>query len=146
LQTVLESIGPPTSAVPYAQLIREAEPKPRTGGPKRNQRASFCAKTAQDAWNDARKKSGIRSELRMHDFRRTQATDVWRVTKDLLAVKRLLGHESVSTTAGYIQHESAEPLRELMRNGYSPTRAAADHRAAADAGRILTPLETRRTQ
>lgn len=146
LQLVMESIGPGDSCVPYAQLIRERQPKPRTGGPKRNQRAAFCAKTAQDAWNDAKKKSGVRPELRMHDFRRTQATDVWRVTKDLLAVKRLLGHESVSTTAGYIQHENAEPLRAIMKDGYSPTRAAADYREATAAGRILTPLETRRTQ
>jgi len=39
-----------------------------------------------------------------------------------MLVKKMLGHSSVSTTAGYIAHASDEKLRESMQHMWSPAK------------------------
>jgi integrase len=53
-------------------------------------------------WNTLKKKLGIRPDLRIHDFRRAVAEDVWDATGDLRAVQAQLGHRSIATTARYL--------------------------------------------
>jgi integrase len=147
---VLERIGPEDSTVPYAQLIREITPKNPNGGNHRpDWRETFCAETAQNAWNTARRKAAIRPELRMHDLRRTRATELYVKTLDIILCQKILGHASVSTTAFYIAHaDNDAALRPILEASYSPFRDAEDIRAAARIGpsKLITQPATRRTQ
>lgn len=49
-----------------------------------------------------------------HALRHTAASDVWASTRDLLAVKELLGHSSVATTQVYVAGLGREALREAI--------------------------------
>ncbi len=54
-------------------------------------------------WQRARQAAGLRPSLRLHDFRRRLARQVYGVTSDLRVVQALLGHTHLATTAWYLQ-------------------------------------------
>ena len=47
----------------------------------------------------------------LHQLRHRFGTGTYRVTRDLRVVQELLGHESVSTTAGYAAYDKADAIR-----------------------------------
>ena len=59
-----------------------------------------------------------------HALRRTAASDVMERTRDIYAVKRMLGHESIETTTIYLREVSDAVLRDAMEGrDYSPSTA-----------------------
>jgi integrase/recombinase XerC len=64
------------------------------------------------AWYRLVDAAGVR-ELRPHDLRRTTATNLYRITKDLRAVQQYLGHSSLASTTSYLAPLSTENLRGL---------------------------------
>ncbi|OZG60708.1 MULTISPECIES: tyrosine-type recombinase/integrase [Bifidobacterium] len=48
-----------------------------------------------------------------HAFRRKFATDMWKATRDVVQIKELLGHESLTTTQQYI-FSTADDLRDAV--------------------------------
>lgn len=61
------------------------------------------ADALREHWNKLRKAAGIRPEINPHDLRRTAAVRIYTLTKDVLAAKALLGHDSLASTAHYLQ-------------------------------------------
>jgi len=59
-------------------------------------------------WQTLKQKCGVRSELHIHDLRRTAAEEVWDATTDLRAVQAQLGHTSIATTARYLANRVTE--------------------------------------
>jgi integrase len=56
------------------------------------------------AWWRLKKKAGIGRHLWLHDLRRTLAVSLYDVSKDLRVVEQMLGHQSISATARYLEH------------------------------------------
>jgi integrase len=73
-----------------------------------------------DCWLALKKKSGVRHELRIHDIRRTTATEFYEATQDIVAVQRLLGHQSLTATVAYIAHADQETLRPVLEKLRAP--------------------------
>lgn len=61
------------------------------------------------------KRAGVRPEINPHDLRRTAAIALYKETHDVLAVKKLLAHETVSATAHYLQPYDPENMTPLLR-------------------------------
>ena len=68
------------------------------------------------AWRKLKKRLGIRPELRMHDLRRTLATNAYRATKDLILTQQLLGHQNLESTLRYIAPLDTPNLRPLLES------------------------------
>jgi len=79
-------------------------------------------RTAQHMWLFLKRKTKVRASLRMHDLRRTRATECYQATFDVMIVKKMLGHTSLTTTAGYIAHATDDALREGTKTLWSPAR------------------------
>lgn len=62
----------------------------------------YCDRVARDIVTDLGRKAGISRRVASHDLRATCATAIYRKTKDVLIVQRILGHASVITTQGYL--------------------------------------------
>jgi integrase len=72
------------------------------------------------AWNRLKKKAGVNPQLRIHDLRRTIAVRTYRETKDLMAVKKILGHKQLISTLRYIEFvdpANIRPVIEQLRGG-----------------------------
>jgi integrase len=71
---------------------------------------------SQDGWRaaymEAREAAGL-GDLRFHDLRHTAATRIYRASRNLKAVQRLLGHASIATTMRYIRGD-ADDVRDAM--------------------------------
>ena len=72
-----------------------------------------------DMWNkrvnnflETQKPKGMR-KITTHDFRTTTATNLYNTTKDIMQVKRYLGHASIENTKLYI-HEDWEEIGRNM--------------------------------
>jgi integrase len=59
---------------------------------------AFTNSSIHSAWQDHRKKCGVNPALNAHDLRRTAATILYTLTKDLRIPQQLLGHQSLATT------------------------------------------------
>lgn len=85
---------------------------------------SVCG--AEKIWRLTRVNLGL-SRIRLHDFRRTVATQLYRATKDDLLVKRCLNH-AVSGVTGqvYIRHSFEDVAQALQAQAdrFMPQRAA----------------------
>ncbi len=77
------------------------------GGPIKKQ-------SLRKRWRTLKKKAGVRDELNPHDLRRTAAVRVYTLTKDVLAVKALLGHEDITSTATYLAPYEPAAMRALQ--------------------------------
>jgi integrase len=66
-------------------------------------------------WIRAKKKAGVRDEVNPHDLRRTACVRIYSRTKDLYAAKELLAHDSLSSTAHYLQAYEPEAVRGVRK-------------------------------
>ena len=57
-----------------------------------------------------------------HDLRRTTATRLYSLTKDLRATQQLLGHDNMRSTLTYIAPLATENLKPLLDALRQPTR------------------------
>lgn len=69
-----------------------------------------------------------------HDIRRTVATRLYRMTKDIELVRKFLGHSDVQTTWGYIvdidaEEKDRERVVEALKDFSGPTRAGSSESA-----------------
>lgn len=77
---------------------------PRTGG-------KYHERTLQDAFKAALKRSGVEKYGTIHTLRHCYATHLYEDGNNLLALKKLLGHVRIDTTAWYTQLASSEVLK-----------------------------------
>jgi len=63
-------------------------------------------------WKKLTKAAGC-EHLNPHDLRRTAAVSLYRETKDIIAVKAMLGHSNLNTTAYYLQPHEAKSMDDL---------------------------------
>jgi site-specific recombinase XerD len=89
---------------------KECRPKewlfeaPRKGG-------KFANKSLQDVFKRALKKSGVTKPGSMHTLRHCYATHLYEDGHNLLALKKLLGHVRIDTTAWYTQLADSDVLK-----------------------------------
>jgi integrase len=69
--------------------------------------------TLRQQWNALKRKAGVRMEVNPHDLRRTAAVRVYQLTKDVMAVQALLGHDSLMSTAHYLSAHEPKAMRTL---------------------------------
>jgi integrase len=75
------------------------------------------------AWQQLKAKAKVNPQLRPHDMRRTLAQRAYHETKkDILAVQKLLGHESLMSTLLYLRSADPQNLGPLI------DRLSADNR------------------
>ena len=82
-------------------------------------------------WKALKARCGVRTDLRIHDLRRTVAEDTWQATHDLRQVQMILGHRSITTTAKYLaQTLTADELADTIRKviEFRNARANADEK------------------
>lgn len=84
----LKAIGEPEDTRSYVEILRgHAISKP----------------AMRQAWERCRKAAKVSIDLVPHDLRRSAAVELFEKTKNIFAVKRLLGHTSLQTTAWYLK-------------------------------------------
>lgn len=57
---------------------------------------------------------GIRRRIVAHDLRRTAAVRLYQTTRDVRAVQALLGHQALTSTLWYLDHETTPVSRALL--------------------------------
>ncbi len=67
------------------------------------------------AWWQLKKKAGINPDLRLHDLRRTTATNLYRTSLDIRGVQEYLGHSTLQATLHYLAPLGEQGLRDLQR-------------------------------
>jgi integrase/recombinase XerC len=78
--------------------------------------AGACAyKTMVSMLEHHASRAGVAGRVHLHRLRRTVVTQVLRVTKDIHATARMIGHENIQTTARYADEPSPEQTAELQR-------------------------------
>lgn len=73
------------------------------------------------AWKRLKAKLAIADDTRIHDLRRTTATALYDLTKDLRVVQQLLGHHSLRSTTHYLAEKHPAELRGLLESLKLPT-------------------------
>ena len=68
---------------------------------------------AEKAWDLVRDELGL-ADVRLHDFRRTLATHLYRATKDEYLVKRCINHVNRNVTAIYVRISQEEVAKALQ--------------------------------
>lgn len=76
-----------------------------------------------DHWKKFLARAGVREELNPHDLRRSAALRLYEQSRDLRAVQRMLGHDSLTSTLQYLEHYEPENLRPLIEALRIPTEA-----------------------
>lgn len=66
-------------------------------------------------WMQLKHKAGVPADLNPHDLRRTAAVRVYTETHDVLAVKELLGHQKLDTTAQYLKPYEPAAMEAIRR-------------------------------
>lgn len=77
----------------------------------------------RSSWKQLKDSLGIRVELHPHDLRRSAAERLYKQTRDLRSVQRLLGHQNLQSTLAYLEHYDPENLRPLIEALRIPTEA-----------------------
>lgn len=85
-------------------------------------RSRFTFAALHGRWRKIKKRLGIRSELRIHDFRRRLATKAYEQMKDLRVPQQLLGHERLTSTLVYLAPFDTPKLKPLIEALRAPTR------------------------
>jgi len=92
---------------------------------RKGERYPFSRDGWRRTWKSALKKAGI-ADFRFHDLRHTAATQMLRATKNLAAVKEVLGHRDVATTMRYAHVLRDDVAAALSRNSPETQDAAAE--------------------
>ena len=109
----LASTGrPPASTGPIfiahdRAVARRSDPRITTGSARRRINALLKA-------------AGVTKPVRVHGFRHTYAVAVLEESKDLNALRRLLGHASLATTQRYLDHGELASLLRAVPAGLTP--------------------------
>lgn len=74
------------------------------------QGGQYKTRALQDAFHSARKRSGVKTYGSLHTLRHCFATHLYEDGNNLLALKKLLGHVRIDTTAWYTQLAYSEVL------------------------------------
>jgi integrase len=72
------------------------------------------------AWQTLKKRTQVNRALIFHDLRRTIAVSVYELSKDLRVAEQMLGHKSLTSTCGYLEHVDPGILRPLLQSIYTP--------------------------
>lgn len=91
------------------------------GDERLHQTENLTDPTLRRAWVALRKKAGVNQKLRPHDLRRTVAVSLYDLTKDVLAVNKLLGHTNLASTFHYLAPHDPGKLRPLVHQLFRPT-------------------------
>ena len=102
----IQPTGPEAAETPYYCTLHG---RLYNGKPVR-----WLCDVARREWTKCREQAGIDNSLHIHDLRRTAATNIHRVTGDVLAAQQLLGHEDLATTTHYLKPHEPERMRELI--------------------------------
>jgi len=98
---------------------------PRSGG-------KYHYRTLQDVFKSALKKSGVTKPGTFHTLRHCYATHLYEDGHNLLALKKLLGHVRIDTTAWYTQLADSQvlglksPIETLPKKKGRPRKVSAD--------------------
>lgn len=95
-RTVMELVAPNASKTYYG------------GHPAYTKVASYFKEKALAA--------GVAGRIHLHRLRRTVAVQSLRVEKDIMAVKELLGHDSLKSTERYLDEARPDDVAQLQRN------------------------------
>lgn len=69
------------------------------------------------------KRAGVTSPITLHDLRRTMAESAYQLSSDLRVVQTLLGHNSLHTTAQYLQRPASPATRAMLLDAMELTYA-----------------------
>lgn len=76
----------------------------------------YSLEGVRQAFNAARKRADLPTNLNPHAFRYTVATELFEKTHDIRAVQQVLGHESLHNTARYIANKHPAMLRSMLES------------------------------
>jgi len=65
------------------------------------------------AWENAKKRAGI--DVRWHDLRHTGATDMYKLTKDIFKVMKLLGHTTTRMAERYVEADKTQQESDINK-------------------------------
>lgn len=107
IAAIIESLPPDSNPdTPIVNLLRPAKHPGHAPGPNPRFTKQFTK---------LKRELDIRSDLHIHDLRRTVAEDVWNATHDIRAVQAQLGHRSPTTTARYLANRiSLQDLQPIL--------------------------------
>lgn len=78
--------------------------------------APASPKSIQEAFDRAKKRAGVRSDLIIHDLRRTGITRIYDDTHDIRLCQQFAGHRNINSTLPYIAHtDKQDQLAEAIR-------------------------------
>jgi integrase/recombinase XerC len=90
-------------------------------GAKRRTSQRITTGSARRRINALLRAAGVTKAVRVHGFRHTYAVAVLEQSRDLNAVRRLLGHASLTTTQRYIDHVDLAGLLRAVPRSFSGT-------------------------
>jgi integrase len=111
IKALLDSVRGQHPIYVFTYLCVGKVPRKREKG----QRYPFARDGWRRTWEKALKDAKIK-DFRFHDLRHTAATQMLRATKDIAAVKEVLGHRDISTTMRYAHVTKDSKLSALSRN------------------------------
>lgn len=88
--------------------------------PKADHARPMTAASVHRWFKTCLERAGMPTTMKMHELRHSAADNLWRATGDLVLAQKLLRHESVSTTQGYLHpsHDDLETaLEQPLRSG-----------------------------
>ena len=101
IKTILEPLDH-HSSVPYVWQLRHKE------HPKKETATKYSVEQLRTEMKKLRLSLGITKRFTPHDLRRTTAVALYKETKNIMAVKALLGHKDLKTTFWYLDHDMEE--------------------------------------
>ncbi len=89
-----------------------AREKRKSGPLFLGRQGKISSRAVQKAINQAVRRAGIKKAVSPHTLRHSFATHLLEAGTDIRVIQKLLGHASISTTAGYV-HVSGEQLKKV---------------------------------
>ncbi len=122
----LKTKGGSDHTIPVSDDIRKIfdslpNPDPSTSWLEQLKGTPLTKHAVRYHWKRIRAKTRINPRLTPHDLRRTAATQLYDLTRDIRAVQTLLHHSTLKTTVEYIVDRDPETLRPLLQQLRSPT-------------------------
>jgi integrase len=107
----------------HEEFVFTFEAKRSVGDYKRGKRYPLAYWGAVSAFRRAKAKAGVQ-KFGFHSLRRDRATKVWKETRDIVAVNKLLNHGSLDTTMRYLGVDTSDVRAALektdSRHGVPP--------------------------
>jgi integrase len=90
-----------TDSTPFVRQVHQQNLPPSAPTLK----AENYPNTLREEYYRMKQRAGITRKLTPHDFRRTTAVQLYRLTHDVRDVQALLGHRSLNSTIWYLDHD-----------------------------------------